>query len=102
MTKKHNTQLGFKVPEGYFETSAREHLAFLDNQRTEKSSGFFKRNTLVFIGCLSGLLVFVWFYNQYNTSVDAQSFENLTIESLDINEGEFDEWFDENFVLSEV
>jgi hypothetical protein len=101
MRKKHNTQLGFKVPEDYFETSAQEHLAFLNEKKTKEVKKSY-RKALIFMGCLGGLLISVWFFKPGATSSTAESFELLTIESLEVQEDEFDEWFDENFILSDV
>ena len=102
MKKKHlhNEQLGYHTPEGYFEQSKKDMLGFLETQKpASKSKPVFKP---FFIGVgLVAVLVFGVFALNDNTN-EFDSFEQLTIESLDLEEEEFDQWFDENFILNDV
>lgn len=99
--KIHNEQLGFHVPEGYFEASKKEMLIQL--KQSEKNSTLLAAGWqplalafCVFAALLTG--IFTTSISSYST----ESFEQLTIESLEVSDEDFDQWFDENFVLNEV
>jgi hypothetical protein len=99
---EHKTQLGYDVPEDYFEHSKAKHLAFLERKNTAKSPKKIYQQALIFMGCIGGLLFATWFFSQPNALDDSKVFEQLTIESLEISDDAFDDWFDENFILSDV
>ncbi len=99
---EHKTQLGYNVPENYFERSKAEHLAFLKRKNTTKSPKKIYQQALIFMGCIGGLLFATWLFSQPNALDDSKVFEQLTIESLEISDDAFDDWFDENFILSDV
>jgi hypothetical protein len=42
----------------------------------------------------------VFFIRFHNTQIEL--FEQLTIESLEVSEEDFEQWFDENFVLNNM
>jgi hypothetical protein len=51
-----------------------------------------------------GIMAFVFLLNQKQqlTNYEINTFEELTIESLEVSDEDFDDWFDEKFVFSEV
>lgn len=103
MNKKHlhNEQLGYEVPEGYFESSKKDMLSFL-NEEKKLSSLFGTKviRTTTVLGILA--FAFLLVQKQKHTNFEINTFEELTIESLEISDEAFDDWFDEKFVFSEV
>lgn len=103
MNKKHlhNEQLGYEVPEGYFESSKKDMLSFLNEEK--KVSRFFGTKAIRTTAAL-GILAFAFLLvqKQQLTNFEINTFEELTIESLEISDEAFDDWFDEKFVFSEV
>ena len=59
-----------------------------------------RRKSLLAVAATVILAIGGFSISLFDTSSD--SFEQLTIESLDVSEDEFDQWFDENFVLNDV
>lgn len=97
----HNEQLGYQTPEGYFEHSKKEMLAFLEHQDTEQkpAESNWKKSILA-IAAVAVIAVGIFSVNFY--SAQNESFEQLTIESLEVSDEDFDLWFDENFILNDV
>ena len=97
----HHKQMGYQIPEGYLEHSKKEMLDFLEHPAKELKSAesSWKKNILA-IAATVVLAVGIFSLNSYSTQ--DESFEQLTIESLEISEEDFDQWFDENFVLNDV
>lgn len=102
MKKKtiHNEQLGYHTPEGYFEESKKEMLRFLENQKPEVKTNTALRQFVVGAGIIATVVFGVFTFT--NKTYQTESFEQLTIESLEVSDEEFDLWFDENFVLNDV
>lgn len=98
----HKEQLGYEVPEGYFETSKKDMLHFL-NIEEKKTSTFFGTKTIL-TAAVFGIMAFVFLLNQKQqlTNYEINTFEEQTIESLEVSDEDFDDWFDEKFVFSEV
>ena len=103
MNKKHlhNEQLGYEVPEVYFESSKKDMLSFL---REEKKVNSFFGTKAILTTFVIGILAFAFLLvqKQQLTNSEVNTFEELTIESLEISDEAFDDWFDEKFVFSEV
>ncbi|MDA0779732.1 MAG: hypothetical protein O2810_05880 [Bacteroidetes bacterium] len=103
MKKKHlhHEQLGYQIPEGYFEHSKKEMLAFLEHPvKKEKPAEYGWKKNVLAIAAVAVIAVGIFSLNSYSTQ--DESFEQLTIESLEVSEEDFDQWFDENFVLNGV
>ena len=102
MKKKHihNDQLGYHTPEGYFEQSKKEMLSILKSEKPEVKTNTTLSQFVLGIGLVAILIFGVFTFT--GNSYESDSFEQLTIESLEVNEEEFDDWFDENFVLNDV
>lgn len=99
--EQHKNQLGYHIPEGYFETSKNKMLGFLKEQSASKKSIFSVTKTAwVSLGVLCFIIIGILSQNNWNEST--KSFEELTIESLNISEDDFNDWFDENFILNDV
>ena len=98
----HKEQLGYEVPEGYFESSKKDMLNF-KLEEVSKTSGFFGTKAILTTTVL-GILAFAFLLvqKQQLTNYEINTFEELTIESLEVSDEAFDDWFDEKFVFSEV
>jgi hypothetical protein len=77
-------------------------LHFL-NTEEKKTSAFFGTKTIL-TAAVFGIMAFVFLLNQKQqlTNYEINTFEELTIESLEVSDEDFDDWFDEKFVFSEV
>lgn len=96
----HNEKLGYHTPEGYFEQSKKEMLVYLETQKTIRKSNAPIKRFVMGLGLIAIVVIGVFTNNRSQFSND--SFEQLTIESLEVSEEEFDQWFDQNFVLNDV
>ena len=97
----HKEQLGYKTPKGYIEHSKNEMLIFIEGQ-TEIHKPVMSnwRKCLLAVAASFILAIGVFSISLFDTTSD--SFDQLTIQSLDVSEDEFDQWFHENFVLNDV
>ena len=104
MKKKdiHKEQLGYDLPENYFNTSKREMLRFV-KENNDKNAATTGLKSILFSGVI-GIVAFTFFLvqKQQNIQFEKDTFEELTIESLEVTDDKFDEWFDANFILNEV
>ena len=98
----HKEQLGYEVPKGYFESSKKDMLNF-KFEKVSKMSSFFGSKTILTASIL-GVITFAFLLvqKQQLSNYEINIFEELTIESLEVNDEVFDDWFDEKFVYSEV
>ena len=101
-TEQHHKKIGYTTPEGYFEASKKEMLSFLDAKKTSRGTLNKKSSYALFSYSILSIFLVGLFFMQQNTRQEIKTFEQLTIESLDVNEEEFDAWFDENFILNDV
>lgn len=95
----HNEQLGYFTPEDYFEHSKKEMLASLQTQKLDRKTNALFKQFVVGVVMVPSVVfgVFMFFNQSYHNDL----FEQLTIESLEVSEEEFDQWFDDNFVLND-
>ena len=98
----HKEQLGYEVPQGYFEYSKKDMLKFKFEKASNMSSFFGTKAILT--TCILGAITFAFLLvqKQQLSNYEINTFEELTIESLEVNDEVFDDWFDEKFVYSEV
>jgi hypothetical protein len=98
----HKEQLGYEVPQGYFESSKKDMMNF-KFEKVSKMSSFFGSKTILTASIL-GVITFAFLLvqKQQLSNYEINTFEELTIESLEVNDEVFDDWFDEKFVYSEV
>ena len=99
--KIHNEQLGFHVPEGYFEASKKEMLTQLKQPKKTSALLAIDWQPLALAFCAFAALL-TGIFTTSNSSYSTESFEQLTIESLEVSDEDFDQWFDENFILNDV
>lgn len=97
----HKEQLGYEVPSGYFESSKKEILTFLEEE--SNAPRFFGTKAILAITLL-GIMVNVFLLVQKQQVINSEinTFEELTIESLEVSDESFDDWFDEKFVFNEA
>jgi hypothetical protein len=97
----HHEQMGYQIPKGYLEHSKKEMLTFLEYPlKEQKAAEASWKKKLLLIAAAAVLAVGIFSINSFSTQVEL--FEQLTIESLEVSEEDFDQWFDENFVLNNV
>lgn len=97
----HHEQMGYQIPKGYLEHSKKEMLTFLESPlKEEKTVNSIWKKKLPVIAAAAAIVVGVFSLHFYSAQVEL--FEQLTIESLEVSEEEFDQWFDENFVFNNV
>lgn len=101
-TDQHHDKLGYTIPEGYFEASKKEMLSFLGANKSSKNTINKKSSYALLSYSIIGIFLVGLFFVKQNTWQEIKAFEQLTIESLEVNEEEFDSWFDENFILNDV
>ena len=97
----HKEQLGYKVPPGYLDSSKKEILSFLEE---ESNAPRFFGTKAILATTLLGIMaiVFLWVKEQQVINYEINTFEELTIESLEVSDEAFDDWFDEKFVFNEA
>lgn len=103
ITEKH-IKLGYQTPDKYFENSKKEMLDFVLNEKDE--SNITKPLWKKFSGVAAILLIAVItrvLINHYHTSSvkDLINYDTLFIESILVEDENFDIWFEENFILSD-
>ena len=103
MIKKTNShqKLGFNVPENYFTTSKAQ---ILDAIQSEKSTTTPIFRVKPWVLQLAAVFVFAlattWFLRQSNEQLNA--FDTLLIDSLVIEDDDFADWYEENYVLNDI
>lgn len=97
----HHEQMGYQIPKGYLEHSKKEMLAYLEHSVNEQkpTESSWKKNILAF-ATVAAVALGILSINSFDSQDEA--FEQLTIESLEVSEEDFDQWFDENFVFNDV
>ena len=98
---KSHYKLGFTVPENYFSTSK---IQILDAIRSEKSTTTAVFRVKPWVLQLAAVFVFAlattWFLRQSNEQLNA--FDTLLIDSLVIEDDDFADWYEENYVLNDI
>tara|TARA_B100000927_G_scaffold259019_1_gene227771 strand:+ start:457 stop:771 length:315 start_codon:yes stop_codon:yes gene_type:complete len=103
MSRKTNShrKLGFTVPENYFSTSKTQ---ILDLIRKEKSTAppvlYFRPWLLQLASVFVLALATTWFLGQSNEEFN--SFDALLLDSLVIEDDDFPDWYEENYVLNDI
>ena len=103
MSQKTNShkKLGFSVPENYFSTSKTQ---ILDVIRNEKSTAppvlHFKPWLLQLAAVFVLALATTWFLRQSNEELS--NFDTLLLDSLVIEDDDFPDWYEENYVLNDI
>ena len=99
--KKRNEKaaLGYTVPQNYFEDSKKRMMqqVMLNNKKTSRGERFLWFGAAASIAVLIGL-----FETNKNTPTQFDiEFESIIIESVVVEEAAFNDWFEEEYILSE-
>lgn len=103
MIRKTNShqKLGFNVPENYFTTSK---VQILDAIQNEKSTPTSILNVRPWVAQLAAMFVLAlattWFLRQSNDELS--NFDTLLLDSLVIEDDDFADWYEENYVLYDI
>ena len=103
MIRKTNShqKMGFNVPENYFTTSKAQILDAIQN---EKSTSTPMSNIKPWMAQLAAMfvlaLVTTWFLHQSNDELS--NFDTLLLDSLVIEDDDFPDWYEENYVLNDI
>jgi antibiotic biosynthesis monooxygenase (ABM) superfamily enzyme len=103
MSRKTNShqKLGFSVPENYFTTSKTQ---ILDAIQKEKSNPTPVLRIKPWVLQLAAVFVFAlaatWFLRQSNDELS--NFDTLLLDSLVIEDDDFADWYEENYVLNDI
>ena len=91
--------LGYNIPQNYFEDSKERMMqqAMLNNKNPLRGERFLWFGAAASIAILIGLFEM----EQSTTSKFDLEFESIIIESVAVEEAAFDDWFEEEYILSE-
>ena len=103
MSRKTNShqKLGFKVPENYFSTSKVQILDTIQNEkRTDTPILLIKPWVIQLAAVFVLALATTWFLRQSNEELS--NFDTLLLDSLVIEDDDFADWYEENYVLYDI
>ena len=103
MSRKTNShqKLGFNVPENYFSTSKTQILDTIQNEKSTPTPVLhIKHWALQLAAVLVLVLATTWFLRQSNEELS--NFDTLLLDSLVIEDDDFADWYEENYVLNDI
>ena len=103
MSRKTNShrKLGFSVPENYFSTSKTQILDVIRNEKSTAPSVLHFKPWLLQLAAVFVLaLATTWFLRQSNEELS--NFDTLLLDSLVIEDDDFTDWYEENYVLNDI
>ena len=103
MSQKTNShqKLGFSVPENYFSTSKAQILDVIRNEKSTAPSVLHFKPWLLQLAAVFVLaLATTWFLRQ--SSEELTNFDTLLLDSLVIEDDDFADWYEENYVLNDI
>ena len=103
MSRKTNShrKLGFSVPKNYFSTSKTQILDVIQNEKsTAPPVHHFKPWLLQLAAVFVLALATTWFLRQSNEELS--NFDTLLLDSLVIEDDDFADWYEENYVLNDI
>ena len=103
MSRKTNShqKLGFNVPENYFTTSKAQILDAIQNEKsTPTPEQRIKPWVLQLAAVFVLALATTWFLRQSNEELS--NFDTLLLDSLVIEDDDFADWYEENYVLNDI
>ena len=103
MSQKTNShkKLGFSVPENYFSTSKAQILDVIRNEKSTAPSVLHFKPWLLQLAAVFVLaLATTWFLRQSNEELS--NFDTLLLDSLVIEDDDFPDWYEENYVLNDI
>ncbi len=103
MSQKTNShrKLGLKVPKNYFSTSKAKMLGEIQNEESTSTLLLRIKPRIVQLAAVFVLiLATTWFLRQ--NSDELKSFDALLLDSLVIEDDDFADWYEENYVLNDI
>jgi hypothetical protein len=104
MSRKTNyhQKLGFNVPENYFTTSKAQILdATTQNEKSTATPVLHIKSWVLQLAAMFVLtLATTWFLRQSNDELN--NFDALLLDSLAIEDDDFADWYEENYVLNDI
>ena len=103
MSQKTNShrKLGFSVPKNYFSTSKTQILDVIQNEKSTAPPVLHFKPWLLQLAAVFVLaLATTWFLRQINEEFN--SFDALLLDSLVIEDDDFADWYEENYVLNDI
>jgi hypothetical protein len=103
MSRKTNShqKLGFTVPENYFSTSKTQILDAIQNEKSTPTPVLRIKPWVLQLAAMFILaLATTWFLRQSNEELN--NFDTLLLDSLVIEDDDFADWFEENYVLNDL
>lgn len=103
MSQKTNShkKLGFSVPENYFSTSKTQILDVIQNEKSTPTPVLRIKPWVLKLAAVFVLaLATTWFLRQSNEELS--NFDTLLLDSLVIEDDDFADWYEENYVLNDI
>ena len=103
MNQKNKThqKLGFTVPENYFSTSKAQILDAIKSQQNTPTPVLQIKPWVLQLAAVFVLaLATTWFFRQSNDELN--NFDTLLLDSLVIEDDDFADWYEENYVLNDI
>ena len=103
MSQKTNShkKLGFSVPENYFSTSKTQILDVIRNEKSTTTPVLRIKPWVLKLAAVFVLaLATTWFLRQSNEELS--NFDTLLLDSLVIEDDDFADWYEENYVLYDI
>ena len=103
MSRKTNShqKLGFNVPENYFSTSKTQILGAIQNEKSTPTPVLRINTWMLQLAAVFVLaLATTWFLPQSNEELS--NFDTLLLDSLVIEDDDFADWYEENYVLNDI
>jgi hypothetical protein len=103
MNQKTNShqKLGFELPENYFSTSKAKILDKIPNEQSIPTPVLRIKTWMLKMAAVFILaLATTWFLRNGNEELN--NFDSLLLDSLVVDDDEFADWFEENYVLNEI
>ena len=103
MNQKNKThqKLGFELPENYFTTSKAKILDAIETQQNSPNPVMRIKPWVLQLAAVFVLaLATTWFLRNGNDELN--NFDTLLLDSLVIEDGDFADWYEENYVLNDI
>jgi len=103
MNQKNKThqKLGFELPENYFTTSKAQILDAIETQQNSPNPVMRIKPWVLQLAAVFVLaLATTWFLRNGNDELN--NFDTLLLDSLVIEDGDFADWYEENYVLNDI
>lgn len=99
--RKTHQKLGFELPENYFRTSKAQILGAIETQQNSPNPVMRIKPWVLQLAAVFVLaLATTWFLRDDNDELN--NFDTLLLDSLDIEDGDFADWYEENYVLNDI